>query len=215
MPSQAVVSSQNGFSLRTMPRFQLNEGANPGATAINAALLIMLPDPDSGVAGATSEFITAVPAGQPWNVQIVEIENGAVTGTIAYSATVPIANNAIWVALDPAVFVTTKSYRVRLFDPGNNLAEEWDFKVHDHNVTAVGPGDLASINNAIRRIAGLLGYRQRVSYSDFNLGIPQTTLIELLDATQATLASYRVKTTLDSALNITSQTAAALDANVL
>ena len=215
MPSQSVISSQNGFSLRTSPHFQMNEGPNPGATVINGALLLMLPDPDSAVAGATSEFITSAPASQPWNVQILEIENGAVTAVIAYAATVPIANNAIWVALDPAVFDNTKAYRVRLFDPGNNLAEEWDFKLHDHDVTAVGPADLANINNAIRRIAGLLGYRQRVTYSDFQLGVPQTTLIELLDATQATLASYRVKTTLDSAQNITAQTSAALDANVL
>lgn len=212
MPSRVSTSSSNGFGLVSLPRFQLNDGPNPGVTQINSPLMILLPDPDSSVVG--SEFVTAVIPNASWTVRILGVVGGVV-GAAVYVQTVPQSANVLWVAIDPALFSAGRTYRVQIFDTGNNIAAEWDFHVFDHSVSLSGPADIAEANNHIRRIAGLLGYRQRVTYSGHQYGMPGQALIELLNEAGGTLAQYRVKNTYDSARNLTSQTSVALDNNTL
>ena len=97
----------------------------------------------------------------------------------------------------------------------HDTAASGAFELFDHSFTA-GATNTNAINNAIRRIASLLGYRQRVTYSDFLHNVARTAQIDVLDQDLATvLAQYRVKRTLDAAGNILGETSMALDSNDL
>lgn len=186
-------SSAGGFSVESFAKLQMSDGPNPVSAPINSALLVWLPDPDSATVG--SEFITA--AGTTWRIEISVIQ-GSLPGSVIFTSDEPIANNARWIALDPAVFNTSATYRVRISDGNGNIADEWDFRLFNINATPTGPANLAEINNRIRRIAGLLGYRQRVSYSNFVLGKPLEATIDLLDNAGVVIAQYRRKVVTDA-----------------
>lgn len=204
-------SSSDGFTLVSIPKMQLSEGPNPGVSIANGVLLVFVPDIDSPV--SPSEFITQ-PLGSQWAVTIEPVVAGVV-GASVYSQNIPIANNLHYITLDPATY-PRGLYRVTLRDAGANIIDQWDFHTFDQNATS-GSADVASINDAVRRIAGLLGYRQRTTYADYvaNLGMPATTTVELLDGSNNVLASYRRKLNFDSSGQVSSETMAALDTNVL
>lgn len=204
-------SSQSGFRVEMLPALQLSDGPNPTATPIASPLLIFLPAPDANAA----EFTTlGNGGGGVWRVSVSEAQNG-VLGAAILSLTVPNSHMMLWVALDPAVYFTDRVYRVQIRDDSNAICDEWDFRCYDVNTSPGSLTGLEEINDAIRRIAGLLGYRQRVTYSDYIQGIPQTTLIELLDEFDAAMASYRRKLVLNDANQVLSETCAALDTNNL
>lgn len=210
MSSTTLSKTGTGFAVDTYPKFQLNDGPNPGTSAINSRLCVLLPDPIS----AASDFVTTPGTGL-WSVEIRAVTAGVI-GSIVHSATnIAAVTNVLWVALDPAAFPANGDvYRVTIKDSAGTVCDEWDFSVFQPNIGA-GSAGVAAINNAVRRIAGLLGYRQQVIYSDFVLGIPQTTTITLQDAAGAALASYRRKLFLNDAHAVIAETSAALDSNVL
>ena len=209
MTSTALSKTGTGFGVDSYAKFQMSDGPNPGTAAISSSLMVLLPDPIS----ATSDFITTPGTGL-WSVEIYEVTAGVI-GSIVDSATnISAVTNVWWVALDPAVFDVTKAYRVVIKDSAGTVCDEWDFTLFQPNIGA-GAAGVSSINDAIRRIAGLLGYRRQVIYSDYILGIPQTTTIKLLDGAGAELASYRRKLVLDAAHAVIAETSAALDTNTL
>ncbi len=210
MPS-SIASSAGGFYIEPIPAFQLSDGPNPNSTPMASALMILLPSPTFNA----GEFVTTGNgSGGVWRVSILPMTAG-VLGAAVFSTTVPNTSNVLWVALDPAVFPTTSAYRVRVKDDANNICDEWDFRTFTIDSSAGGPSGIQSINDAIRRIAGLLGYRQRVTYSDYLLGKPQTALIDLMDSLDVVIAQYRRTLTLDSANQVLAETSAALDQNNL
>lgn len=209
MSSTALSKTGSGFAVDTYPKFQLNDGPNPGTAAILGRLCVLLPDP----ASATSDFITT-PGSGLWSVEIRVVTAGAIGAIVHSASNIPGLTNVLWVALDPAEFAIDNVYRVTIKDSAGTVADEWDFGVYQPNI-GVGAAGVASINNAIHRIAGLLGYRKQVLYSDFVLGIPLTTTITLQDDAGATLATYRRKLVLNDAHAVIAETSAALDANVL
>lgn len=217
MSMKTIASSAGGFQLETAVRFQLSDGPNNGATTPLSMIPVMLPDPNSAFAGAgpgTSQFITSN-VGANWTVQVYPIVNGVVSGTaLAIPQQIPVGFNIYWIPLDPAVF-TQRMYRVVIRDPGNNVAEQFDFAVFDHSTTASG-GSVSAINDKIRRIAGLLGFRQRVTYAQYLHGIAREALIEMLSSDLSTVvARWRHRKVLDAAGNVTAETSAALDSNDL
>lgn len=206
MPS-SIASSLGGFYIEPLPGFQLSDGPNPNATPINSALMIVLPSPTFNA----GQFVTTGNgSGGVWRVSIKPLVAGAL-GAAVYSTTVPNTSNVLWVAIDPAVFDVSCPHRVQIKDDANNICDEWDFSLFTIDSAAAGPADIQEVNDAVRRIAGLLGYRQRVTYSDYLLGKPQTTLIELMDNGGLVIASYRRTLHLDSANQVLSETCAALD----
>lgn len=209
MSSVATSKTGTGFTTDTYAKFQLNDGPNPGSSAILGRLCVLLPDPIS----ATSDFITTPGTGL-WSVEITEVLSGAIGPVIKSASNISNLTNVLWIALDPDDFQTGRVYRVTIKDSAGTVADEWDFGVYQPNIGA-GSAGVASINNAIRRIAGLLGYRKQVIYSDFVLGIPLTTTITLQDGAGSSIAQYRRKLTLNDAHAVIAETSAALDANVL
>ena len=207
--SSTSPSRTGGFLTRTAVKLQMSDQANPGTEAIQSALPIFVPDPNSAV--AASDFVTAT--GTNWTITIVENVAGAVGATV-HTATVLASNNIIWVALDPGVFTIGNVYRVTITDNGGNVMDVWDFELYSQDIST-GAANIADINNSIRRIAGLLGYRQKVTYADYIYGVPRQTTIELQDAAGATLATYRRTLTMNEAKEVTGETMAALDTNVL
>lgn len=207
---QTILSSNSGFTARPVMRFQANEGPNPGVSLINSALLVFLPEPNTA-AFATSEFITNN-VGTQWSLTIYRITNGAV-GAITASVAIDVTSNMLWYPLDPAV-LPAGLYRFEIRDPSNFVADQFDVSIFDQNATG-GSADVQSINDAIRRIAGLLGYRQRVVYSDYYHAQHRSATVELLDATGATLAQYRNTVAISPEGHKLTEVSAALDSNNL
>lgn len=217
--SSFETSSQLGFSVRHAPRLLIAAAANPGTTPMIAPLMIWLPDPNSTTAG--SEFLTTLTgATANWTVRIFEITGGIVLNAAPiYTQLVGNSVDTLWVELDPALFNIANLYRVEITDDGGNIAEEWDFGLYTTDTIAIGPQDVATINDQIRRLRGLLGYYRRLTYSGYPAGgtSPATTLIELLDPADGStvLASYQVNRVLTQSSEVTGVASAALDTNVL
>lgn len=203
------------MALETETSYQISDGPNPGTSSPASYLMFFLPDPASAV--ASSEFITAGGAGS-WTVRIYSVaDEGGGALTQIYAQTIPAGSNVHHVALDPAVFVvaTSRHYRAIISDEGGNQCEEWDFHVYNH-ASVGGTADVNAANNKIRRAAHLLGWRQRVTYSDYLHGTPMTTVIEALAADLATVeATYDRKVTMDGAGHILTDISVARDTNVL
>ena len=202
MNGMRIFSSASGFFAERQTRFQLSDGPNTGATVPLSMLLVYLPDPDSDREGeggtGVSEFITSN-VGTNWNVQVFPVNGTVVGAALAITQSIPAATGGCyWIPLDPAVF-TDEEYRVEIRDMAGNLAEQFDFGIFAHQPVAPG-GTNTDINRRIRQLAGLLGYRQKITYADYLHGVPRTATIEMLDSTlTTTVQSWRRKITLDDA----------------
>lgn len=172
-----------------------------GSNIADALLMVMLPDPNPP---GVSDFVIT---GGAWTVTVTKYLRDTQVDTRDYS--VPATADTLWIAVypdeSPAFYEVSDAngdcyvYRVTIKDAGANVCEEWDFSCYTFDVSSGAAGDTAAINDKIARIAGLLGYRQRVTYSNFDLGIPVDTLVELLDANDDTIAEYRIKKILNGA----------------
>lgn len=132
-------------------------------------LLMYFPDPDSG-------FIAG--AGVDWSWEIFnDTDSVIVTTGTQTSAT----EDYFTVLLATATYTAGKRYRVRIFDDSATLRDEWYFIAYTTNFAGLPPINVADINDAIARIAGLLGLHQRITHNLIELGVPVETNIKLYD----------------------------------
>ena len=201
--SQEAGSIGGGIVAEVHPKMQLGSNDHDGATPAESFLTILFPDP---APPGASDYATT---GGNWSWQIEYVYRDTVLGVIR-SESVTSANDIEFVPISSADSPPLGSaddgaggdgyfYRVTVFDSVGTVVDEWDVRIFGQDFTGTGPAGIEAINDSIRRIAGLLGYRQRVTYSNYSLGIPQDTLVELLNAAGAVLAEYNVKKLINDA----------------
>ena len=192
-----------GIVLEVHPKMQIGSTDHVGATSAESFITLLLPDPNPPGA---SDYVTT---GGAWSWQIERIyrdatlavirtENVPATEDIEFVPVHGLDSPALW-ECDDGAGGDGYFYRVTIFDSVGTLVSEWDFRLFCQDFTGTAPSDIASLNDTIRRIAGLLGYRQRVTYSNYSLGVPVDTLVELLNAADGVIAEYNIKKILNDA----------------
>ena len=147
---------------------------------IGKKLLMYFPDPDSAFIGG---------AGVAWSWEIYN-DTDAVIVTVG--AEVSATADYRTVDLASPTYVAGKRYRVRIFDDAAVLRDEWYFVAYTSNFAGLPPINVASINDAIARIAGLLGLNQVVTHNAIELGVPVETNIKLYDKDPADPAAVLI-----------------------
>lgn len=136
---------------------------------LDKSILIFFPDPDSPVAAG---------AGVAWSW---EVFNVTTTTVVASAAQVTATENYIEITLATGTYVVGNLYRVRLFNNALGQVDEWFFSVYSSNFGGIPPVNIASINDKITRIAGLLGLNQVVRNTVHDKGVPAVSEIDLYD----------------------------------
>lgn len=132
-------------------------------------VLMYFPDPDS-------TFLAGAGAAWSW-----EIYNDTDAVIVVTGARVSATEDYETVQLISATYQAGKRYRVRIFDNGAALVDEWYFVTYESNASGTPPFNVAQLNNNISRIAGLLGLNQRITHDTFELGVPTESTVQLFD----------------------------------
>lgn len=136
---------------------------------LDKPILIFFPDPDSPVAAGS---------GAAWSWEIFNVTTSTI---IASAAQVTATENYIEVTLSTGTYVVGDLYRVRIFNNISGQIDEWFFSVYSSNFGGIPPVNIASINDKIARIAGLLGLNQVVRNTNHDKGVPAVSEIDLYD----------------------------------
>jgi len=177
------------------------EVAKPNTYQLGKAVLVFFPDPTEGAGGTTT-----------WSWEIYNVTDSAIVDSDS-SVDSGTEGNAIKVELDSS-YATGKLYRVRIWNAAAQLRSEWYFVVFDATFGTVGPTNIAAINDAITRIAGLQGHNQKVTIVSQEFGVPTEVLIEVYDGDpdnsgSSVIARYRQKKFLDATQRVSGEVSAA------
>lgn len=131
-------------------------------------VLVMFPDPTEGTGTPTN-----------WQYKITEVSSASIKDQDTLSSSVD--GNCIKIALTTAKYTAGEIYEVQILNGAASLIDTWYFTVFDVSFGGSGSVNVARVNDAIRRIAGLLGLYSVVEITEIELGVPRRILISIYD----------------------------------